>query len=436
MAHKLTTVHDLPHELISYIFSVGRDDNDRVSVPHLRTISSVCSVWRNVAISTSTLWSAIVYEPYAFPPVQPPDITPTAMQVESKTSRVCERVGTFLARSRSASIDLVVIIRRHNHKQIRRIANIVMPHLWRCRSLTLWHEHDAVHGIFFPLPDRLERLEKLESHAQSIFFGAVTLFTEHSAPPLRSLCFKSSLALPHSMDFVPTNTLTHLDLGIGPNSIDQDKFMQFLGRCTVLERLRLSQCKIRELVPNNVIPASLPSLKYLHVNDTLALEFSTYIHAPNIVELCLSSCWDWQPEFPGLRPTILQVETVTWDHQSLWNLCHQHLMPFLSVKNLVLRNCVGTLDFVCYLATGFPHQPGQTPTDPPEAIQYHEPQGHHVLPELAYLQIAEDSDCGGIARVTAAEQLKVLLSDRPSLRVAVRPCVTDDAAALSAQFGA
>ena len=96
MAHKLTTVHDLPHELISYIFSVGRDGDDRVIVPYLRTISSVCSVWRNVAISTSTLWSTIVYDPYAFLTVGLPDAIPTAMEIESKASRVCERVGTFL----------------------------------------------------------------------------------------------------------------------------------------------------------------------------------------------------------------------------------------------------------------------------------------------------------------------------------------------------
>ena len=336
---------------------------------------------------------------------------------------------------RSLSIDLVVVIHEHNEEQILRITDIVMPHLWRCRSLTTWHNGDAVHSIFFPLPDRLERLEKLESHARRGVFGAFTLFTEHSAPPLRSLCFKSTCGLP-SVDFVPTNTLTHLDLDIIPQTIDQTKFMQFLGRCTVLERLRLSEWIIRELVPENVIPVSLPSLKSLHVNDTLALDFPMYLHTPNIVELCLSSYWDQQPEFPGVRPTILQLETVTWDHQLLWNICHHHLMPFLSVRNLILRNCVRTLDFLCYLATGFPDEPGQTPTDHPEAIQYREPQGHHVLPQLAYLQITEDPDCEETEPVTAAEQLKVLLGDRPSLRVTVSPCVVDDAAAFAAQFGA
>ena len=111
------------------------------------------------------------------------------------------------------------------------------------------------------MPDRLERLEKLESHARYDMFSAATLFTEHSTPPLRRLCFKSTGGLPLSMDFVPTNTLTHLDLEISPKSIDQAKFMQFLRQCTLLEelRLRLLYYTIRELVPDNVIPVSLPS---------------------------------------------------------------------------------------------------------------------------------------------------------------------------------
>jgi len=420
------TVHDLPHELISYIFSVGRDDDDRVIVPYLRTISSVCSVWRNVAISTSTLWSTIVYEPYAFSPAKPTDTTPTAMQIELKTSRVCERVRMFLARSRSASIDLVVIIRRHNEEQIRRIANIVMPHLWRCSSLTLWHEDDAVHGIFFPLPDRLERLEKLESHAQPIFLGAVTLFTKHSAPPLRSLCFKSSRGLPRLMDFVPTNTLTHLDLEITSQSIDQTKFMQFLGRCTVLEELRLPHWTIRELVPDNVIPVSLPSLKSLHANDTLALDFPMYLHTPNIVELRLHNRWVRQPELRDVRPTMLQMETLIWDRQSLLGLRHHHLMPFSSVKNLILRNCADVLVLVYYLAV-FPGELWEAP-DPPGAIRHPGFQGHHLLPRLEYLKITGPKR----GRVyyeagVAASLFRALLDVRPSLRVVVDPYVADDA---------
>ena len=432
MKHELATVHHLPHELISYIFSIGRDGDDN-AIPYLRTISSVCSVWRDVAISTSNLWTTIVYEPYAFPPPthpQPIFIPLTRRRIESEASRVCERVETFLVRSRSSSIDLVVIIREHNVKQIQRITNIVMSHLWRCRSLTICYDDSAVPSTFFPLPGRLERLEKLESLAQHhASFGAATLFTEHSAPSLRTLCLTPAHGLARSMDFIP-NTLTRLDLVTGLEAIGRVKFMQFLRQCTMLERLRLLELLTRDLLPDNFIPVSLPSLKSLHVYDTLALDFRMYLSTPNIVELHLSGDMfhpGVPPEPPNAQPTMLQIETVKWDRQSLRGLRH-HMMPFSSVKNLILRDCVGVSDLVCYLATGFPDEPVQTPTDPLEALS-----------RLEYMGIEDSGDEendeeGEMAETT--QWLKILLSRRASLRVAVTRCVIDDPAAFAEQFGA
>jgi len=59
-----------------------------------------------------------------------------------------------------------------------------------------------------------------------------------------------------------------------------------------------------------------------------------------------------------------------------------------------------------------------------------------VLPLLAYLEITDSESYGETKQVMAAERLKVLLSHRPSLHVAVGSCVVDDAAAFSEQFGA
>ena len=153
-----------------------------------------------------------------------------------------------------------------------------------------------------------------------------------------------------------------------------------------------------------------------------------YLHTPTLVELCLYSHWVRQPQYPNVRPTMLQTETVIWEYQTLRNLRHHSLMPFSLVKNLIVKDCNGVSDLVRFLATGFPGESGQAPTHPLEAIKYPEPQGDHVLPRLGYLGIDGDSDYG-----ETSSWLKVLLSHRPSLRVAVTSSI---ARTFTTRFGA
>ena len=171
---------------------------------------------------------------------------------------------TFLLRSSSAPIDLVVITQGHNAEQIRGIIDIIIPHLSRCRSLTIRHDDDTLHATFFPLPGRLERLEMPELFARTYSRGPITLFTRNSAPPLRSLSIHPRRALPLSMDFVPANALTHLTSEIGQFGTEQAEFVQFLHQCTMMEGLQLAQRPCSDLLPDNFIPVSLPSLKSLY----------------------------------------------------------------------------------------------------------------------------------------------------------------------------
>ncbi len=55
---------NLPNELLSRIFVLCSDSSlnlfyRRFDVPHQRTISQVCSRWRQVALSTRVLWSNV-----------------------------------------------------------------------------------------------------------------------------------------------------------------------------------------------------------------------------------------------------------------------------------------------------------------------------------------------------------------------------------------
>jgi len=122
------------------------------------------------------------------------------------------------------------------------------------------------------------------------------------------------------------------------------------------------------------------------------------------------------------------METVILDHQAFIGLHHHHMMPFSSVKNLILRNCTEVPVLARYLA-GFPEELGlQIPTNPPEAIEYPESQRDPVLPRLEYLEIVDYAN-NEIGKATS--WLKMVLIHKPYLRAAVGPYVGDVTAALA-----
>ena len=54
-------VSKLPMELLSKIFHIGLDEYDLDAIEYLSTISSICSVWRDVALGTPLLWRRVIY---------------------------------------------------------------------------------------------------------------------------------------------------------------------------------------------------------------------------------------------------------------------------------------------------------------------------------------------------------------------------------------
>ena len=239
------------------------------------------------------------------------------------------------------------------------------------------------------------------------------------------------------MDFVPANTLTHLNLQIYNYNAT---FILFLRQCNMVEKLQLFAWPAGELLPGNFIPVSMPSSKYLYISDTLALEFQAFLFTPNVVELDIDSSADPCYETPNLAPTMPRMETATWHNLELKYLQH-HMMTFSSVKNLALSECNGVSNLLRYLA-GFPDESeDELLTDIPETIEYPESRGCHILPCLEYLKVTNYLAAANqnlpldYGSVDVAQWLKVLLEFKQSLRVAVSPNLVDDATAFEAQFG-
>jgi len=397
------TLSNLPSELISGAFRAGLvphkraklyPPDDSANIRFLTTISAVCSLWRDIALSTQDLWTTIAYECHA------------------NSGDRTECLEAFLARSRNASIFLHVTFHRDSAVHVQRIHSILEPHLWRCRSFAILSNHKDIsfQRVFFPLPGRLERLEEfamLEVGGGDA--GPTTLFVENGAPSLCRLTIHSTLTrgVPFTTDHIPTNTLTHLDLTI--SEVMHGQTLQFLRQCAAIVWLRFNVRTFVQL-PFAFEPIQFPSLKTLSVQDNLTLGFRSLFSTPNLMVLHLHNPLRVFPVSPNLPS--LPIETVECTLQNLRQL-HLHFSAFSSVKKLTIRRCFNILNLPKCLA-GFPEDNSGDPY-PPEKIESPESRDTLLLPQLEYLKIVQSS----CSRPGMKQWLKVLLTCRTCLFVSI-----------------
>ncbi|KAF9520758.1 hypothetical protein BS47DRAFT_1386944 [Hydnum rufescens UP504] len=129
----------LPDELVSSIFR----ECDSILV------SSICSLWREIAIDTATLWTTIRY------------------QWEPTTATSMEKVDAFLTRSKLAPISLEILVNGvPSRSQMQDLAHLIKPHLHRVRRLLLTFSDVRTARVFLPLPSSMPIL-----HGLSIMLG-------------------------------------------------------------------------------------------------------------------------------------------------------------------------------------------------------------------------------------------------------------------------
>ena len=115
-------IHSLPVELLSYIFTLSAhtsfiDDDvaepsptdfpfDPANMLTTLTISTVSRYWRNVALSTPTLWTDICISTEL-----PDDDDEESRQLRNTMKPNANRIATYLARSGNAPIDILISAR-------------------------------------------------------------------------------------------------------------------------------------------------------------------------------------------------------------------------------------------------------------------------------------------------------------------------------------
>ena len=182
----ISPTHQLPHEIISHIFLLGHRGcplHDRAATIFLLSVTAVCALWRDVAISSSALWTSIYYDGTSIG---------SGEDRTREAEKVVARVEAFLSRSRYASLDIFVSCEISKLKLGIAVVDLIRPHLQRCRSFQAacvefsGDDHSPLRRLL-PLPGPLPRLTNLQITMSVPSHPPVLLVEPCNASPLTTL---------------------------------------------------------------------------------------------------------------------------------------------------------------------------------------------------------------------------------------------------------
>ena len=266
-----TAIHRLPDELLAEIFQSGNIDtiDGGPDIAYLSTIISVCSVWRNAAVSAPTLWTNIFYSSI-------PDL---------RFEEYLYILSAFLDRSKNADIDITLRLDGESVARARRIQQVVYPHLHRCRSLWLIITDPRVKELYLPLRGTLTALRNLHISYRDHDGGtSVQLFDTADLIPLQELSLVG--VMPTSFEDVPENALSAIRFIDLPARRLLD-VMNFVQRCSALTELVLLERAPWARQHRDLPTFALPNLTFIEVVDDLPMHFRRCIAAPRLAEVII-----------------------------------------------------------------------------------------------------------------------------------------------------
>ncbi|KAJ7734775.1 hypothetical protein DFH07DRAFT_928399 [Mycena maculata] len=238
-------VLDLPTEIVCEIFAhflpVYPDRPPALGLRSPTVLSHICYKWREIALSTPTLWRAIA-------------LSDSRRQTKAQWLNVLE---AFLKRSGSypLSIHLAIEDILEADRQMAPLFRAIASHCARWEHLELlYYDATLLRSVEGPLP--LLRTLKLVPHRYS-YEAPSTGNTFHSAPMLTSVSLQSYL--PAEVPMIPWVQLTRLTI----NFINPFECAPLLNQTTSLVYLKLGLYWIGDVA--NINP--LPSLRTLILRD-------------------------------------------------------------------------------------------------------------------------------------------------------------------------
>ncbi|KAL0069613.1 hypothetical protein AAF712_003271 [Marasmius tenuissimus] len=168
----LAPVHRLPTEMLANIFKHaihGKSYHERISRTQASTVftlSMVCGRWREIILSTPSLWSyvSLQLEDWMYDEEYDEDegTRHVATDMEVETSRLARIVQLFLKRSQSTQLDLDLNFvlsspsETRTYIAVRRLCDVLFPTAQRWRSLnisgqTLASDNQTLYSLFSKL---------------------------------------------------------------------------------------------------------------------------------------------------------------------------------------------------------------------------------------------------------------------------------------------
>lgn len=239
IAKQDAAVFRLPIELLLEAFKWGlsaqwttlRSPWEKQTIRYLKSITAVCSHWRQVAISDSLLWRRLSIANHA---------------TESYDG-ISHRLRTFLARSTKVTLDIYIYIptRDNASDSLARLADIPLRHIQRCRALEVVYRASAMPFVIKPASGPLTNLIDLRIQIELWQYAglSLTVLSPNNMAPLQSLDLQfdrpDGIQKLNGLENLRTERLRRLSITCNRDDWFSD-LMGFVSHCTNVESLSLA----------------------------------------------------------------------------------------------------------------------------------------------------------------------------------------------------
>jgi len=274
-------IYKLPQEALVQVFQIGHaryNPSERALMTYLTVISSVCSIWRYVALHEPSLWTAILYNDYH-------DFGKISKSSNDLPQKIKDRICSYLSRSQYSALLVYLEFGTHGYG-LSHVKSLIFPYLSHCRILDMKFDSDDQALDLLPLPTDLRRLAKLscwvsrrrhwrEAKPLFLFSGTDRNYA------LRDLTLRMSKMPIHQTVLGNLDGRALIELRLSGDSLEWDSIISFLSQCQSLQTLELA---VRPPLEATFPSFTLPNLVSLQATN---LEFPMAIHAPRLRSLVL-----------------------------------------------------------------------------------------------------------------------------------------------------
>lgn len=273
-------LHRLPDDVIGDIFLLGLGDAGDYGTEgrYLDILTSTCSLLRAIALATPFLWTNIAWQ------------NKGARKLSHDLANLkLGKLSAYLERSGRAAIDLTLCVAGCNVFTCSAIWRHIAPHLPRCRSLSITVPQLKQLEVFLPLREPMHSLTNLSVHS-TCDAHRLQIFADDSSAPssLQKVIFNSDIVTECSMKTVPVNALLEAYIHITEHKLPTA--LEFLGKCSSLEKLTLLPMAFTNSIPlhDTPKPLVLPQLTSLTIKNDDWFSFRGFILTPKLEELFVS----------------------------------------------------------------------------------------------------------------------------------------------------